>query len=269
MKFFTIKPPLGLAKYVRYFWVLEGNASYDKPYIHRSMAHGYTELIFHYNGIFDELISDNVSEKSILSGLAGQSQTFKRFAINQDFGIFSAYLYPFAATHLFSIPGTDLQNQMVDLRTLIGAEANDLEEKMMLATNNDLRVQIISEFLENRLAKTRPAPIGVFETIKFIMETNGMTNIEELAKRNFLSTRQFERNFKEFIGFNPKLFSRIIHFQSVLSNYYNKEISLTEIAYDAGYYDQSHFIQDFKEFSGHNPKDYFSNKAEGTKWREN
>jgi hypothetical protein len=197
MKYFTIKPSERLAGYVRYFWVLEGEASAVKPYIHRSMADGCAELIFHYNGIFDELLKNSSTEKSFSSGLAGQSQLFRRFLIKQNFGIFGVYLYPFAVSQLFSIQGADVKNQMLDLRSLIGTEANELEEKMMQAINNKLRLKIIGEFLERKLIKTKKQPPGIFEAIKYIiLQTNGMTKVEELAKQNFLSTRQFERNFK-------------------------------------------------------------------------
>jgi AraC-like DNA-binding protein len=268
MQYFTIKPSERLAEYVRYFWVLEGEASANKHYIHRSMADGCAELIFHYNGVFDEVIKDNSIEKSFLSGLAGPSQLFRRFLIKQNFGMFGVYLYPFAVSQLFSLQGTDIRNQMVDLKSLLGVEANELEEKVMLAINNNLRFKIISEFLERRLIKAKKQPPGVFESIKYIIQTHGVTSIEELAKQSFRSTRQFERNFKQFAGFNPKLFSRIVRFQAALAKYSNKGKSLTEIAYECGYYDQSHFIQDFKEFSGHNPKEYFSGKTEATQWRD-
>lgn len=268
MKYFTITPPERLAGYVRYFWVLEGEASADKHYIHRSMADGCAELIFHYNGIFDELIQYSSTEKSFSSGLAGQSQLFRRFLIKQNFGIFGVYLYPFAVSQLFSIHGTDTRNQMVDLKSLVGVEASELEEKVMLAINHTVRIKIVSEFLERKLIKAKKQPPGVFETIKYIIQTNGSTSVEELAKHSFRSTRQFERNFKQFTGFAPKLFSRIVRFQTALSKYGNKGKPLTEIAYECGYYDQSHFIQDFKEFSGHNPKEYFSGKAETTAWRD-
>ena len=93
-------------------------------------------------------------------------------------------------------------------------------------------------------------------------------NVQEMAGRAFLSTRQFERNFKQFAGFSPKLYSRIIRFQAAMQQYGNKAMSLTAIAYECGYYDQSHFIHDFKEFSGHHPHHYFSGNAEGTEWRD-
>lgn len=268
MKYFTVKPPERLAGYVRYFWVLEGEVSPDKAYIHRSMADGCAELIFHYNGIFDDLIDDVPAGKSFSSGLAGQSQIFRRFLIKQNFGIFGAYLYPFAVSQLFSIPGIDAKNQMIDLKTLLGSEANELEEKVMLATNNELRFKIVSEFLERKLIKTKKQPPGVFESVKHIIQTNGTASVEALAQQVFRSTRQFERSFKHFAGFSPKLFSRIIRFQTALAKYGNNGKSLAQIAYECGYYDQSHFVHDFKEFSGHNPKEYFSGMAEATDWRD-
>jgi AraC-like DNA-binding protein len=268
MKYFTIQPPQSLAEYVRYFWVLEGEASIAKPYVHRSMADGCAELIFHYNGVFDELTGNNSVEKSFSAGLSGPSQRFRRFSIRQNFGIFGVYLYPFALSQLFFIPGDEAKDEMLELGIILGNEGKELEEKMMLAMNNAVQLKIIIEFLERRLVHVKKRPPGVFETIKYIIQTNGIINVDELAKQNFLSTRQFERNFKQFSGFNPKLFSRIIRFQNALGAYQNKDKSLTEIAYDCGYYDQSHFIQDFKEFSGHNPKEYFSGKTEATEWRD-
>lgn len=267
MKYITIRPPERLAGYVRYFWALEGEASDGKPYIHHSMADGCPELIFHYSGIFDE-VQNNSTEKSFSSGLAGQSQLYRRFIIKQNFGIFGVYLYPFAVSQFFNIQGAAAKDQMLDLKSVMGIEATELEERMMLSTNNRMRLAIITEFLEKKLARSKRAQPGVFEAIKFIIQTNGMTRIDEVASQYFQSTRQFERTFKQFSGFSPKLFSRITRFQTALAEYNNKGKSLTEIAYDCGYYDQSHFIQEFKEFSGHNPREYFSGKTNATEWRD-
>ncbi|KIO78905.1 AraC family transcriptional regulator [Pedobacter lusitanus] len=267
MKYFTINPPEKLAAYVRFFWVLEGDATLESPYIHRSMADGCAELLFHYQGIFDELIPEKPEEKAFASGLAGQSLLIRRFVIRSNFGIFGAYLYPFAISQLFSIPGSELKNQMIDLKTLLGNQAHELEEKMMLAADHSQRVEIISGFLEKRLAVAKQQPPGIFQTIRYMIQTSEIINIEQLAAHNFLSTRQFERNFKQQAGFSPKLFSRIVRFQHALALYNHNNKSLAEIAYTCGYYDQSHFIQDFKQFSGHKPKEYFFNQAEGTAWR--
>ena len=264
MKYFTITPPPTLAPYVRYFWVLEGEATVDKPYVHRSMADGCAELIFHYAGIFDELNDNGVVEKSFSSGFSGQSQRYRRFVIKQNFGIFGVYLYPFAIPQLFSISGPDIKNQMLDLKTAMGSVGTELEERMMLARDNNSRAKIIIKFLEGTIVQSRNAQPGVFDAIKYIIQTNGMDRVDAVAERAFRSTRQFERNFKHYSGFSPKLFSRIVRFQSALSEYNSQDKSLTRIAHDCGYYDQSHFIQDFREFSGYNPRKYFSGRTEAT-----
>ena len=268
MKYFTIPPSPALAKYVRFFWVLEHEVGTGKPYIHRTMADGCAELIFHYKGRFDEFISGENTKASFHSGIHGQSQHFKRFIIQEDFGIFGVYLYPFAIPVLFGMPSTELTNQMPDLHTFLGKDENGLEEQMMLAEDHIERVAIISGFLESRLLKTKASEPAVFSVINQIIQHKGLTNVRELAEQSFLSTRQFERKFKAFSGFSPKLYLRIIRFHAALDAYGSKDKSLTEIAYECGYYDQSHFIHDFKTFSGQHPRFYFSGRSEGNEYRD-
>jgi AraC-like DNA-binding protein len=265
MNYYTIAPSPALSPYVRFFWVLES----DKPYCHRSMADGCVEMIFHYKGSFDEITMPENVEKSFTAGLHGPSQNYRRFTINEGFGIFGAYLYPFAIPHLFSIPTSELSDQMSDLASLFSADGKELEEKIMLAASNLQRVSILSSYLEKKLLKSNNSCQPVFFTvISNIIHSKGLMPVDELAKRSFLSTRQFERNFKIFSGFSPKLYSRIIRFQSATQQYGTCFKTLTDIAYDCGYYDQSHFIHDFKQFSGYHPKQYFSGKAEGVEWKE-
>lgn len=268
MKYFTISPSPALARYVRSFWVLEHEVSAGQPYIHRTMADGCAELIFHYKGRFDEILANDKTELSFNSGVHGQSQSFRRFLIREDFAIFGVYLYPFAVPVLFGIPSTEISNEMPDIVTFLGNKGAELEEKMMLAADTSERVRIMSEFLENCLRKNQPSEPAVFSVINQIIQSNGIASVPELAASSFLSTRQFERKFKAFSGFSPKLFSRIIRFQSALNAYGDKEKSLTEIAYECGYYDQSHFIHDFKAFSGDHPRFYFSGRTEGTGYRD-
>ncbi|MGS2760633.1 AraC family transcriptional regulator [Sinomicrobium sp. M5D2P9] len=257
MKYISIQPPASLSKYVSGYWVLEGNASKAEPFVERVMADGLAALVFHYDGVFDELFTDNRAEKSIISAFNGPSQQFRRYSIDRNFGIFGVDLYPYTIPYLFSIPATELKNSMLDLKTLLGKEENGLEEQIMSAKDLESRVSIVSRFLEDRLRKVKPVSPGIFETINYIIKTNGIVEIDTLSQQNFLSVRQFQRNFKQFSGFSPKTFSRIIRFQNALSQQGKSGKTLTHIALDAGYTDQSHFIRDFKEFSGLTPKEYF------------
>lgn len=259
MKYYTLNPTKKLSNIVRYFWVLEGSISSNKPYIHRTLASASPELIFHYKGPFEELTFDDRSEKSFLTGIHAQTNIVRRFIVKSDFGIFGVFLQPYAIPVLFGIPSLEIKNELPDLVSLLGQDGRDLTEKMMLAEDNMERLSIISKFLEQRLTQfERPE---IVNATKVIFDTNGQVNIKELAEQSCLSQRQFERKFKEKIGFSAKSFSRIVRFNALLSNYKRENASLTEIAYDFGYYDQAHFIQDFKQFSGYNPKTYFSGMA--------
>lgn len=268
VKYYTIPPPVSLAQYVRFFWVLEGEATLGKPYIHRTLADGCVEIFFHYNNTFDEITIADKIETSIAAGVSGPCQKFNRYIINKNFGMFGAYIYPYAIPVFFSMPATELSNQMPDIKTLAGNHGNALEERMMLAENNMMRVKILADFLEKQLAKNTIPQKAFVAAVNCIIQTKGAVNVNALAYNYCLSTRQFERKFKEAAGFSPKLFSRIIRFQSALSKYGQKNRSLTSIAYDCGYYDQSHFIHDFKEFSGYHPRTYFNGHAEGNEWRD-
>ena len=259
MNYYTIAPSPALSSYVRFFWVLES----DEPYCHRSMADGCVEMVFHYKGLFEEITITGQVERSFTAGVHGPSKNYRRFITGKAFGIFGVYLYPFAIPHLFSMPTSELSDQMPDLVSLLGADGRDLEEKIMLGKDNLQRIFIISSFLEKKLLNKPAQQPAFFAAISDIIHSRGLITVNELAKRSFLSTRQFERNFKSFSGFSPKLYSRIIRFQLATQQYGGSYKTLSDIAYDCGYYDQSHFIHDFKQFSGYHPKQYFSGNAEG------
>lgn len=260
MKYYTVKPTGKLADYVRYFWVLESSVSKEQPYIHRTLASFCPEIIFHYRGPFEELTYDGQHEKSFLTGVHAQTTRFRRFIVKEDFGIFGVLLQPYAVSALFGIPSFEITNELPDLFTLLGQQGKDIEEQMVLAKDNRQRLELINAFLEQRLvAVTRP---DIINAVQAIYDRKGRINFKEFAGEFCLSQRQFERKFKEFVGFSPKLFSRIVRFKSLLCHQDNTEQrTLTQVAYDFGYYDQAHFIQDFKAFSGYNPKAYFSGKA--------
>jgi AraC-like DNA-binding protein len=266
MHYYTIPPSEKLAPYIRMFWVYEGEASAAKPYIYRGYADGCAEMVFHYRGVYDQLIGgDRLG--SIASGIQAQTRRYSRFIVDRDWSIFGCYLYPFALPKLFGFPASDFTDQLTAFDSVLGRDGTELEERMLTAFDNDQRVAILTEFLERRLTNARTNEPTVFASISHVIETRGLVNVGSLAREYFLSERHFERKFREFAGFSPKMYSRIIRFQAALKEYGSKK-SLTDIALDCGYYDQSHFINDFREFTGYSPKVYFSGQAEGTEYLE-
>jgi AraC-like DNA-binding protein len=98
--------------------------------------------------------------------------------------------------------------------------------------------------------------------VSLIMQANGNLPLKALHDELNISERSFERKFEQYVGISPKLFSKICRFQAsfqqLKDNRYNK---LSDIAFENGYADQSHFIRVFKEFTGLSPLE-FQKKAQ-------
>ena len=263
MLYHTFAPPPQLAPYVRFFWTLEADVRSGEEFVHRSMADGCVEMVFHYRGTFDEIGS---AELSPLSNIQAQSTGFRRFTTRESFGIFGAYLYPFAIPRIFGFPASDFTNISPDLESVFGAEGRRFEQSMIAAVDDLERVRTASNFLIRKLERSSRELPNVHRAVHSILDAKGSVNIVQIAREHALSTRQFERRFKEFAGLSPKLYSRIIRFQAATQHKFSGVRDLTEIAYACGYYDQSHFINDFRQFSGYSPKEYFWNEAEGTQY---
>ncbi|MDO6433645.1 helix-turn-helix domain-containing protein [Flavitalea sp. BT771] len=255
MNYGIIQPPQRLSDYIRFFWFSEANASIHNPFVHHAFAYPCPEIIFCYKGQFKFNIEFE-PEKNLISGIYGQTQTFSKITSKADFGAFGFYLYPHALPQLFHLPASEITNQSTDIKSFCGKEGEILEEKIMLALSNEQRVKIVCDFLEARLKNVKPEYTKIFSSTTLMSRSSNMTSIQALADDSFLSMRQFERRFKQFSGFSPKLFLRIKRFNSALKKACG-DSSLTQIAIECGYYDQSHFIHDFRKFSGHNPKEYF------------
>lgn len=267
MNYYTIAPPTKLAEYIQFFWVLEGSASTQKPFYHRVLAESSPEWIFYCKGQFEIHGSGSEQYKTPLSCLSGQMQYFKKLHTSNDFSLFGVYLFPYAIPGIFGLPAHALSDQTVDTGTLLGSEGQLLEQKMYAASGHQQRATLISQFILERLARSRETQNPVFASIRQILSSSTVLSVPTLADNCFLSRRQFERKFIHYAGYSPKQFQRIARFNAVIKGFEQRPGSLTKIAHHCGYYDQSHFIHDFRLFSGYNPKAFFTHQKDATDYR--
>jgi AraC-like DNA-binding protein len=85
-----------------------------------------------------------------------------------------------------------------------------------------------------------------------IYRSQGQLSVEALAREHFTSIRWLERAFKQFIGVSPKEFISFVRYrhalQQIRKTYGTK--SLSDIAYECGYYDHAHLGNEIKKYSG-------------------
>lgn len=87
-----------------------------------------------------------------------------------------------------------------------------------------------------------------------IYNSREFIRVKDIAQREIISEKQVTRIFNNRVGVSARTFMKIIRFQKALKMMSTKQAAnLVDIALEAGYYDQSHFIRDFYQFTGTNP----------------
>ncbi len=260
MVFNIFQAPAFLREYVRFFWVLESNEPAAFPFVHRATAECCPELIFYYKGEVKLFTSESDPEKTFSSGLYAQSRAFRKFAIEKEFGMLGVYLYPQTIPLLFNIPANNFSDANLDISALFGKPGSELEDSVMCASNHEIRIKLICEFLRKRLVQPQKKSSYLSATIRQAIATGHMLSVGEMACECNLSVRQIERDFQSLSGFSPRLFSKLTRFRALVENFPGKRNSIADLAYEFNYYDQSHFINDFKRFTGLSPTQYIKDR---------
>ncbi len=250
MKYEIIQPCDLLKDFISHFWVGTWDVNTQNTNsTHYIIASSLTEITFAFK--------DNKKNSELLfTSIQGQTDEPNQYSVDKYYHLLGVSFYSHTLPYLFNIPATELNNEYLSLDTFSGQEARILNEKIVYARSIEQRIHIITEYFINLVRKKRFEDRLILNALKDIRKKNGEVRVKELTSDYGLSQKQFTRRFKVFTGFNPKLYSRIIRFESVIKKYPNAQ-NLTDLAYLNDYYDQAHFIHEFKSFTGFSPKDFW------------
>jgi AraC-like DNA-binding protein len=143
-----------------------------------------------------------------------------------------------------------------------GNPVRELHARVLEGETLNKRIELIENFLLQHLSPSekRASKIEMIgDIMNDLKEHSFFDNIADIASRYEITPRYFQKIFLQHTGLTPKLYSKIARFQTSLKLVTQKETSLTSIAFDCGYFDQSHFIKDFKSFTGYTPTVYSTN----------
>ena len=131
-------------------------------------------------------------------------------------------------------------------------------ENLINAKSIEERIHLISNLLIDYFEKKKVnLDLSIRNAIVKIITEKGQIQINSIAQSESLNIRTFERRFLKETGLSAKQFSKIIQFQSSLQQLTAKDYKkLTDIVYENGFSDQSHFIRVFKAFTGKTPKKF-------------
>lgn len=252
MKFQTYLPSPILAPFIQSFAIQETS----EVSTYKVLPGTGLTLGFQYQGQLAHLQNNTETKLSIsgVSGLTDHSRTFKN---SPNIGTVLVYFKEAGATPFFKTPLHELFRESVSLDNfMLRSELLCLEEQLAEAESDVERVTTVENFLIQRMSNSEPDPL-VLAALALIHKSKGQIRIKELMAQLHISQSPLEKRFRQAVGTSPKKFASIVRLKNVIQQY-NPGHSLTELGYEAGFYDQAHFIKEFKTFTGDTPDQFFS-----------
>ncbi|MBL7747027.1 MAG: AraC family transcriptional regulator [Chitinophagaceae bacterium] len=201
-----------------------------------------------------EITDRNKKIENIPVLLYGQPLAVTNRYVGREFLVFQIIFQPGALYRLTGMPACELTDQYIDAEIIFSSQLRQVNEQLFHAKSYEAMLEIGHRFAEQLIRRVKKDHHQVDEIGKLLLQQSGNLSIDWLAGQSYLSTRQFERKFKERTGINPKLFSRVIRFDNAfLLKNRSPQMDWLRIAIECGYHDYQHLVRSYKEFTGLSP----------------
>lgn len=241
MEYKKIKPCSNLEPYIHFYWELKGTG------VEKQLERVYPDgCVGIFINVGDTCLTDNgtFSAEFGKTYVVGAMTSFKDSFINYNTHLIGVCLKPATFANFYNYSSGDIL-----LNNTVEFEKHDSfhVDKIM---NNPF--DYFNYFFSARINTKNN---HFHSVIQDIHSSNEPLIVDEISRRNFMTVRQLERNFKKYIGLSPKEYFIIIRFQNALSAIKNssQKRSFSDIAFECGYYDHAHFSNEIKRITGLSP----------------
>jgi AraC-like DNA-binding protein len=253
MKVSNPKPSESIAAYVERILVIDDH-HISAPFALPLFANGTPTLLF-------------ISKRGEIKGsrtnhllLFGQTILPEFLTFKEDFTLIAYFLKPFALLSLFGVVANELTDKIIDLNLISPQITTELQEKLLNAGG----VCDMLNMMDNYIAKLSLNQRYDHGIVKYatgkIVASPQKEVLLQLQKEMNITERTLQRAFEKNVGISPNLYRRICQFNSAFQqlNTTRNSQKLTDLAFQYGYADQSHFIRAFKEFTNLTPTEYLN-----------
>jgi AraC-like DNA-binding protein len=265
MKSVELSPAPPLRPYVRSIWCLELDAGEALGFRERIAPDGVVEVVLHFRDPMALQFAGEGLATQPRSSLVTLTRRFIEISSRGPVGFVAVRFHPWGAHPFLRVPVSRLADGQVDAADVWGSASRDLEERLALATGTRRRVALVEAFLLRQLSSDRHSTsegrglVGrrsLEAVVREIQGRRGNVRVSELCSATGIGERTLERAFTAAVGMPPSSYIRLVRFLAACSTLRRGEwVTLTRLAHDCGYYDQSHFIADVRAFAGMTPRD--------------
>jgi AraC-like DNA-binding protein len=166
------------------------------------------------------------------------------------------FLTPLGARRLLGFPLDEVGDRLIDPAELFGRSAGRTMERLRDADGSERRLAIVEQEIELALSRSsRPLAPDLVWAMRRLRASSGRVGIAALATELGCSRKHLSVRFKREFGMAPKLFARVLRFDSALRGLRSGgPASWAQLADICGYSDQAHLCRDFTAFAGSPPE---------------
>jgi AraC-like DNA-binding protein len=236
-----------ISEYVKGILVIE-NYQDKKPFMLPLFANGTPTLVF-------QTAKGQIKNQSNYLTLFGQTVLPEQLFINGEFKLIAYFLAPHSLPTLFGIQANELTDKPIDFNLL--ANNSVLQEQLLNAETISNELSLLDDYIYSLIAKANTNINRIKYATEIILQNLSVNILAQVQKELCITERTFQRMFEINIGISPNQFRRINQFNKAFQQLNSRQFqNLSDIAFDNGYSDQSHYIRTFKEFTNITPKEY-------------
>lgn len=245
VSYMEVAPDRHLCNYIYCYWQLKTTQPLDTPFVYRVVADGCIDVFFE---------PGHTSEQFVM----GFCRQYTEFILEPQFHYAGIRFLPTIFPQLFQVDAALLSNKATPLESLLPHMAAFIRERIApSATLPDIKSVLDHYFLLMLKDVRFNDDPRLYEALSRILETCGVLDVEKDLDTG-ISARQLRRLFRFYVGDSPKIFSKVVRFQHILrAKPSSQSLRQNKLFFDAGYYDQAHFIKEFRNFYGVTPSKAF------------
>jgi len=176
--------------------------------------------------------------------------------LNKGHRYFGVRFVPGVMPDFLNVSAGELVGQHYNLLDIV-PKVNQMVEEVVSSSEFSEQAALFGRFFYNKEVR-KPSNL-TSQILSSICESHGTIRINELEELTGYTCRTLQRQFRADMGLSPKAFCRIIRCQSAVYGINHSEaVTFSDLAFDLGFSDQSHFLREFKKLVHATPLDYLT-----------
>jgi len=255
IKKYPVQHPL-LKKYIKFFWEL--HIDYTQlnhkiiPQRNINLRINLSETP-HYANINDK---EHLLEDVYFFGLQDHFGNVN-LKICGKVDVIGICFYPDGFYPFLKIPISEFKNQLLGANEVGFKSVNNIKERLKGINSVEARLKLLETKLILLLKNDMYIPEKFRQLFHELQCNHNTLKISEFCKHNNIGIRKLERMYNKYVGMSANTYTTLNRFHKstnqILHTNYSK---LSDLAYDNGFFDQTHFTKEFKRFTGNTPKNF-------------